>query len=767
MRITSGNLNTRVIKENLTEFNLVAQSFNQMSEALQQSNQDLTDYIEALKETQKELILWRQVFENAGWGVAVDDLRGETVLQMNEAYAKMHGYTIEELLNKPIGILYPPERHEFLRTVMQQTMETGYKTYETERLRKDGSTFIGHVELATITDKSGNITHRVANVVDITELRKAQEEINDIYQLTTVMLGTAGTDGYFKTLNPAWEMILGYTPEELMGKPFIEFVHPDDIDSTANEAAALADGESTVNFENRYLAKNGEYRLIQWNSLLRNGIIYFSAQDITKQREAEEALQAAKEAAEAANRAKTNFLSSMSHELRTPLNSILGFSQLLAANPTIDPSQHKQITSITRSGEHLLSIINDILEISRIESGQTELRTVQFDFFDMLIELQEIFSLPARDKRISLEFVYGEEVPRYLYGDVNKLRQILTNLLSNAIKFTHSGGITVRVTHKMPDPNLPRKVALYFEVEDTGAGISPDEVDKLFKPFSQTETGRSHTEGTGLGLTIVKHFVEIMDGEISVQSEVNKGTTFSFFINLTITNTMPQNMNAMLWVLAEDQPPQRILIVDDNPENRNVLRGLMQRVGFEIREASNGKEALDVWQEWEPHLIWMDIHMPEMDGSEATRHIRATEKDKRTAIIAITAAALDHDREQLIQQGFDDYIAKPFIHNELLQLMRNHLDLKIQPQDSTLDSNERQMLDRYIPQPSDLSEVPENVITSLKESALFGNLDAVNKAIMDIRSIHPDLASSLDSWTREYRLGDIMDFIEEWEQHSE
>jgi signal transduction histidine kinase len=389
-------------------------------------------------------------------------------------------------------------------------------------------------------------------------------------------------------------------------------------------------------------------------------------------------LEKAKREAEAANQAKSQFLANMTHELRTPLNAILGFTQLLSRAQNFNPEQQEQLQIINRSGEHLLGLINDVLEMSKIEAGMAQLHSHCFDFFALINHLQEMLQLKATSKGLQLIFELSSDIPQYMQTDESKLRQVLINLLSNAIKFTQKGCVTLRVSSAINQAEEPttQQTKLLFEVSDTGEGIASEDLDCLFEAFVQSEAGHKSSEGTGLGLPISKCFVELMGGKITLASELGKGTIANFDILVTLSTTQEtyQSLSkGRVIKLAPDQPQYRILVVEDKWENRQLLFQMLSPLGFEVLEATNGQEGIEVWEKTEPHLILMDMRMPVMDGYEATKYIRNTVKGQSTVIIALTAFAFEERKTVILEAGCDDFIAKPFREEELLEKIGKHL----------------------------------------------------------------------------------------------
>jgi len=385
-------------------------------------------------------------------------------------------------------------------------------------------------------------------------------------------------------------------------------------------------------------------------------------------------VQKAKEVADAANKAKSEFLANMSHELRTPLNVILGFVQIMTKDDALHREHKDHLEIIGRSGEHLLALINDVLEMSKIEAGRLTLNETSFDLYQVLHSLQEMLNLKAELKGIQLIFDRAPDVPQYIRADESKLRQVLINLLSNGIKFTEQGYVTLRVSRATAH-HEHLKLSLRFEVTDTGLGISPEDRDRLFEAFGQTETGRNSQEGSGLGLPISRQFVRLMGGDIQVKSFPGRGSTFQFEIPLFMADASSVPMlhpQKRVIGLAPGQPTYRILVAEDKWANRQLLVRLLTPLGFDVREAKNGIEAVACCQEWHPHLVWMDMRMPEMDGYEATRRIKSA-GSPAPKILALTANAFEEERSVALEIGCDDFIRKPCQEDIILDKMAEHI----------------------------------------------------------------------------------------------
>lgn len=371
----------------------------------------------------------------------------------------------------------------------------------------------------------------------------------------------------------------------------------------------------------------------------------------------------------------------MSHELRTPLNAILGFAELLYRNPTLS-EYHPELQQIYRSGEHLLDLINDVLDLAKIEAGHTSLHATTFSLEELLNHLEYTFSLKAETKGIHFEVVRSPDLPPFIHADQRKLRQVLINLLGNAIKFTPVGEVVLTVSQRPHGPHSGASEGdldwLQFDVKDTGPGISAADQRHLFQAFYQTQVGKDSQTGTGLGLRISEHFVSLMGGTLHVTSQVGEGTCFGFAIPVQIANAAiePAVLPRQAIAIAPNQPPYRLLIADDRQSNRLLLRQLLRDLGFEVKTADNGQVAVDICANWQPHLIWMDLRMPGLDGYAATRQIKAQRRGQAPVIIALTASVFESEKSLVLDAGCDDFVRKPFQKSEIVEKLEHYLGVK-------------------------------------------------------------------------------------------
>ncbi len=510
-----------------------------------------------------------------------------------------------------------------------------------------------------------------------------------------------GPDFLTTIVNIRISEMLGYSAGEMLGRPMTDFMFEEDAPDHHERMEKRRRG-ITEYYERRLRRKDGQ---TVWTIVSATPIFddehnfrgtFGMFTDITERKRNEEELRRyrdqledtvyrrtaelllSRDAAEAANKAKSVFLANMSHELRTPLNAILGFSAMLQRETGLNDSQREKLGIVNSSGEHLLAVINNVLEIAKIEAGRVQLDIAPFDICAMVGNVADIMLMRAREKGLWLRVEQPATLPRYIKGDEARLRQVLLNLAGNAVKFTEQGGVTIRLGVKVKTAG---GLHLMMEVEDTGPGIGAAEQKRLFQPFVQL--GEAGTQkGTGLGLAISRQFVELMGGTIGVRSTPGKGSVFHFEVPVEMATeagiAVPEQTAPAREVtgLAPGQPPCRILIAEDQRENQKLLSELMNRAGLEVKLAENGRECVRLFREWRPHLIWMDRRMPVMDGIEAARAIRELPDGKDVKIVAVTASVFKEQQQEMLNAGMDDFVRKPYRAEEIYTCLAKQLGIQ-------------------------------------------------------------------------------------------
>ncbi|MCA9606007.1 MAG: response regulator, partial [Myxococcales bacterium] len=449
---------------------------------------------------------------------------------------------------------------------------------------------------------------------------------------------------------------------------------------------------------------------------------------------------------------KSEFLANMSHEIRTPMNAVIGFSQLLLRDPAITPSQRGNVLAITRAGDHLLSLIDDILQLAKIEAGRMTLSLATIDVRELLRDLSGSYAARASEKGLGFAVEGTDAIPRYLETDETKLRQVLTNLLQNALKFTERGAITLRAASRETRAG-PR---LTLEVADTGSGVAEAEMERLFQKFEQTESGRRSGQGTGLGLAISREMARLMGGDITAESQLGRGSVFRVDLpakEVVVKGPVSKKEPGSVARVAPGQPTPRVLVADDQENNRRFLSGLLAKVGFEVRHAVNGEEAVTAVEEWQPHLVLMDMRMPRMDGIEATRQIRAS--GASTKVLIVSASAFEDDRQLARDAGADGFISKPFRDRELFAEIRQQLQLEYvydAPEGGAVSLPPRTRRAGVV--------LPPDLRGQIRQAALSADIEVLLELLPDVEAHDRGLAKAIRGRCERYDYSEILSLIE-------
>ena len=728
---------------------------------------------EQLRRTSELLNISGRIAKIGGWEL---DLVGTQKLSWTEETYHIHEVDPGTKLDLATGInFYAPESQSVISAAAQAAIENG-ESFDLELQVITARNKTIWVRVLGIAERRDGRTERLlGSIQDITERKQAESELQvseerfrKAMKYSPVGMAIVSPAGHWLEVNDALCQMVGYSEEELLQYDFQSITHADDRNADLDYVGQLLAGEiSSYQMEKQYLHKDGRSIWVIFSATLirktDGSPDYFISQilDLSEQKQAEQD-RIARQAAEEANRQKSLFLSNMSHEIRTPMNAILGFSQILERDPSLSSGQMEQVRSIRRSGDHLLNLINDILDISRIESGRIELRPVVFSLGHLMDDLALMFRSRAEAKNLQLIVERNTTMPSYVRGDEAKLRQILINLLGNAVKFTDTGGISLRVRTSLAEgllENDRRNLQVEFEVEDSGFGIPEAEQDKIFETFHQAEAG-AKAGGTGLGLAISLKLVQMMGGTLSVESVEGKGSCFRFDVLLEPAEGKPEPEKPRaprVVGLESGTGPWRILVVDGIADNHLLLRHMLRPLGFELREAVNGAEALEIFTEWTPHAVLMDMRMPVMDGYEATRRIKATHAGHTTPVIAVTASAFKDSVEGIMATGVSAYLRKPFQPDELYEILGKELGLRY-------IREEQPAVDKHFVKPPPLtakalSTLPLELVQEMRTTVSEGDITQLSELISRVDALDSTLAMQLASLARKYDYSTLADLL--------
>lgn len=808
-----GKLKQRLKAKSRDELGQLATAFNKMAQSIE------TSYATLSKSEQRFRAIFDQAFQIAGF------LTPEgIVLAANTAMQEFLGSTEPELVGRPCWALpwwtdSPDVQRQFPDAV-RKASEGQILRFEATSACALGDMRVLDCSLKPLKDDRGFVVNLVLEARDITELKKAEHELRRhrdqlevfVHERTRDLtltneqlqreiherqqaeykvraerdraqryLDIAGAiivlvDANQKTalINKKGYEVLGYAEGELIGADWFDTVVPkDDRDAYRSLfRAMLANGAESVEYvENTVLTKDGRPLTVAWQISVLTDMrgkavgTLSSGVDITQRKRSEEELRRARDAAEVANRTKSAFLANISHEIRTPLNAILGFCQLMLRDCSIADHHRASIERINRSGEHLLALINEVLEMSKIESGCSAHNPANFDLYQLLEDMEMMFRVRTDAKGLQFEVSTSENLVRHVVADQGKIRQVLINLLGNAVKFTEHGGVLLRVFSE--NGNAKKAVfesglqdssaamQLVLEVEDTGVGIGPQDRERIFQPFEQLGTGAAGDGGTGLGLAICREFVRSMGGAISLTSHVGRGSVFRVEIPVEQGSEQASAVNEPArWVvgLQPGQPEYRILVVDDIQTNREILSSMLSAVGFQVQTADNGKLAVAVFEEWMPHAVLMDMKMPVMDGLQATKEIRSRPGGERTVVIAVSAGAWEEERKTVLAEGPDDFIRKPFREKDVFDALRSHLGLEYvyQRRDDHAESLNISAAHQRTFGLDHCADLPRELIDQLSSAAQLLDLDRLKGLLSHVRAVNPAAAEAVSRLLRRY-----------------
>jgi PAS domain S-box-containing protein len=608
----------------------------------------------------------------------------------------------------------------------------------------------------------GRVARLEREILTRTEAQRRAEKVRQkFFELSIDMLCIADFDGYYKVVSPSWEWVTGYSAEELMSRPFVEFVHPDDRDNTNREAARLAEGAHSIDFENRYVCKDGSVRWLYWTGVpdFEEGLIYAVARDVTQRKEWERALSEAKEEAELANQAKSEFLAAMSHELRTPLNSVIGFSKVLLTERSskLSKKQREYLERIGVNGEHLLDLINEVLDLSKIEAGKIEVTYESVDLAGIVNDVVAQFEPQVTGTLTELLVEMPEDLePMTL--DVRFVRQILINLIGNAVKFTPKGSVKVRVTAGAG--GLPQS----FEVIDTGIGIPEDKLETIFETFEQLDSSTARRyQGTGLGLSICRSLCRVLGYELTVESELGKGSMF----RVALAEPTPDgevDQSAVDFLALESEVVHEIaasehngssfadklvLVIDDDRDSRLILSQCLHELGCQVLTATSATQGVELARQRLPDLITLDLLMPETTGWEMLTSFVGDAELREIPVVIVSAIARDHGRPIV---GASEILEKPIEPSSLRRALERNL-----PTDAGRvllvddDEDDRELITRY------LERGGAEVVSAGGGREALNLLEEVTPdlAIVDLLMPEMDGAELIDAIRRRERLREL------------
>lgn len=757
----------------------------------QEELQKLNDTLEQkVKERSAEV---QDLYDNAPTGYHSLGIDG-TIQLMNQTELNWLGYKKEELIGKKKYFqLVPDEDYARWKGAFEEFKQKGHiENVEFNLIRKDGSIFPIIINATAIFDKDGKYLQSRSTVFNNSERKAIEAEIRRVHNLsdTALELARAGfwyipidgsgiyqsSDRLIDILGTEYRADYRYDLQEYWMK-YVELADPGATALASLEINDVISGKKEK-YDMIYKFRRPKDDIVIWIHDIGNPVrdrsgkpigIAGVTQDITEQKKLEDELSRAKEAAETANKAKSNFLANMSHEIRTPMNAILGFTQIILKDKTIDEKNRGYIEIINRSGEHLLTLINEILEMSKIEAGHVTYNPSTFDLPRLVQDLKSMFAPRMEAKQLKMTLDISPQTPRFIISDENKVKEILINLIGNAVKFTEQGGITIHVhTEKDPTTLFSKSLNLYLDIEDTGIGISEEDLPKLFKAFEQTSSGINAFGGTGLGLAISQSHAKMMGGEITVTSILHIGTTFHVKL-IVQEGDQPLIENEIqkreVIGLKPGSRKYQIMIADDHEENRLVVQEMLAPLGFSMINAKDGEEAVALTRSEHPDLILMDLRMPGKDGYQASKEIKASIEGKEIPIIALTASILELDKQHLAEFGMIDFLRKPFKENDLFILIEKYLGQIFEYSSETNAEKGKNKNQKLVLTSKIVSTIPIDLIKDLKQAVLSADFDQIMALIDQIEQSSPQIAGRLREMANDFQYDSLIHLLEEGRDH--
>ena len=701
---------------------------------------------EALRDSEES---YRLTIENALDAVVTMDIQG-TISGWTHQAESMFGWSPHEAIGQPlVSLIVPPSFREAHNQGLEHYRATGEgpvlnKRLEITALHRQGHEFPVELTISPIHSQ-GRVTFS-AFIRDITRRKETEEAIKNVAKFPDENPNPVlrvSENGQLLYANVASKPLLE------TWKTQVDHTVPDSVNQIVQ--AALTSGSI------RELEVDCHQQICSLvvSPIVEERYVNMYGRNITERKKAELALYQAKETAELANRTKSEFLATMSHELRTPLTGILGYAQILKKETDIPQKQRNAVNVIEHSAEHLLSLINEILDLSRIEAGSLEIQLDQLNLAKLLVNLSNTMRARSDDKKLSFTYECLSDFPPLVMGDERRLRQVLINLLDNAIKYTKEGGIALKVGY--------HEERIRFLVEDTGMGIKPADLEAIFLSFQRVHDPKMGVEGTGLGLTISQKLVALMSGNLQVKSTLGEGSQFWFDLNLPeVKDSQEEFVAAEPKVIGIKGERPKILIVDDKIDNRMFLNDLLTPLGFDVTEAQDGEECLGQAMTIRPNVILMDLRMPNMNGLEATRLIRQSPELKDVIIIAISASSFEHNRQECLKAGTDNFLSKPFRINKLLELLHQYLPIELVYDTTSQDiptpvasTSNTQRKDFRIPPP----DLVETLLNLAKRGDIKNVLIHVEKLAMT--PDYQEFSRKVESMAKGFQVTKLCEFLEE------